>query len=119
MIARKSIIFDELTINHSFNTPALEALDVAQPHGARYTGLEEVFVKYQEDMAKSKTDVLEVAHTRYLVVLLEADDGTNHLIIDRESLNALLEAEQIFQRRLYTPRLPDYRTYGRRPPLMI
>lgn len=102
VIARKSIILDELAINHFSNTPTLEALDVAQPHRVRHTRLGEVFVKNPEEMAKSKSDVLEVVQARYLVVLLEADEGTNHFIVNRESLTKLLEAGSDFKGVIHT-----------------
>lgn len=85
LIGRQSIL-DELVLDYSSHTPTLEALNVAQPYRARYARLGEVFVKHPEQMAKSKSDVLEMSQAQYLVVLFEADDGMDHFVVNRESL---------------------------------
>lgn len=101
VVARKPIIFDKLAIDHSSHPPALESLDVAQPNRSRYTRLGQVFVKYPEEVAKSDCDVLQVVCTRCRVVLIEADNGTNHLVINRKCLERLLMAKrELFYRRL-------------------
>lgn len=64
-------------------------------------------------------DVLEVVHARHLIVFLEADDSTDHLIINRESLERVVRSRKQVQRRPYIPKFLDNRTYGKRHPLMI
>lgn len=96
VVARKPIVFDKLAVDHFSHTPALESLDVAQPNRSRYTRLGQVFVKNPEEVAKSNCDVLQVVCTRCSVALIEADNGTNHLIINRKCLESLLMAKQEF-----------------------
>jgi len=86
VVAGKSIVFDEFAVDHFRKTPALETLDVAQPHRLRHARLGKVLIKDLEEMAKSESDIPEVVYARCFVVFIETDDGMDHLIVDWERL---------------------------------
>lgn len=92
VVARKPIIFDELAIDHPSHTPGLKPLDVAQPNRSRHTRLGHVFIKTPKEMAKFSSDVVQVVRTPHIVVLLEADNGTNHVVINWKGLERLSTA---------------------------
>lgn len=120
MVARQFIVLDELVVDHSSHTPALEPLDVAQPNRLRHRRLGQVVVENLEEMAKFNRDVLQVVCTRCGVVLLEADNGTNHLVINRRGLEKIINgSREIPKKGRVISRLPDHRTSGRRPLRMI
>jgi hypothetical protein len=57
VIPRQPIVFDELAVDHSSYTPALETLDVTQPYRVRHTRLGEVIIEDKEEVANSRGDI--------------------------------------------------------------